>query len=260
MQVSTPTEPATPFDDGALYDIFLGSLDHDFDFYLGLAHAAKGPVLDVCCGTGRITLPMRSAGVDVEGVDLSPAMLAVLQKKAAARGLTIPVIQGSMTSFQLPRRFALITICCNAFVHNLTTEDQIATLECCRRHLLPGGLLAFDGFFPGPQIICATDNQRVLEIEIKHPETGLPVRNYDNRRFDRVQQRQHSLNELEFLDAAGKVIAVHRSETTVRWIYKFEMELLLRVAGFKRWEIYGDFGRRPLVDETSAMIVQAWND
>ncbi len=260
MPTKPRAEPATPFDDGTLYDVVLGALDHDLDFYLGLARAANGPVLDVACGTGRITLPCRAAGIDIEGLDLSPAMLATLQQKAAARGLTLRVTQGSMTSFQLDRRFALIVCCCNAFVHNLTTAEQLATLECCRRHLTPGGLLAFDTFFPGPAIICATDNQRVLELEAKHPETGLPIRNYDNRKFDRVQQRQHSINELEFLDAAGKVIAVHRSETTVRWIYKFEMELLLRAAGFKRWEILGGFDRRPLLKETDGMIVMAWNE
>lgn len=259
MSTETAGDVATPFDDGALYDVLLGALDHDLPFYLGLAKAANGAVLDVCCGTGRITLPIRAAGIDVEGLDLSAAMLATLQQKAAARGLSIHTTQGNMNSFQLDRRFALIVCCCNAFVHNLTTAEQLATLECCRRHLTSGGLLAFDTFFPSPAIICATDNQRVFELEVKHPDTGLPVRNYDNRKFDRVQQCQYSINEMEFLDAAGNVTAVHRSETTMRWTYMFEMELLLRVAGFARWEILGDFDRRPLLKETDNMIVLAWN-
>jgi hypothetical protein len=65
--------------------------------------------------------------------------------------------------------------------------------------------------------------------------------------------------DIEFLDQTGKVVRVSRSETTTRWIYKTEMELLLRLAGFPRWEIYGDFARRPLERETDAMIVCAWN-
>jgi len=47
-----PIEP-TPFDDGALYDLFFERLDLGLDFYLGLARAADGPVLDVACGTKR---------------------------------------------------------------------------------------------------------------------------------------------------------------------------------------------------------------
>jgi SAM-dependent methyltransferase len=256
------TQPAstdpTPFDDGNLYDMILGNLDFGLDFYLQLAKAANGPVLDLACGTGRIMLPCLQAGVDVDGLDLSAAMLATLRKKAAALGLPAQVYEGNMTSFRLERRYALIMIQCNSFVHNLTTDDQLATLVCCREHLQPRGTLVFDTGFPGPAWIMPQDNTRVLELETTHPKTGLPVRLFDTRSFDRVEQLQHSLNEIEMLDAAGNVAETHRSRTTIRWIYKSEMELLLRVAGFERWQIYGAFDRRPLVNETDAMIVQAW--
>ena len=53
--------------------------------------------------------------------------------------------------------------------------------------------------------------------------------------------------------------SVLRSQVSSRYVYKHEMELLLRVAGFARWEIYGDFDRRPLTHENDAMIVTAWN-
>ncbi|PYI87036.1 MAG: hypothetical protein DME26_07565 [Verrucomicrobia bacterium] len=60
------------------------------------------------------------------------------------------------------------------------------------------------------------------------------------------------------LDITGKVVATYPSKTTVRWIYKAEMELLLRIAGFARWRILGGFDGRPLLHENEAMIVQAW--
>jgi hypothetical protein len=55
------------------------------------------------------------------------------------------------------------------------------------------------------------------------------------------------------------VQTVHRSEVSSRYIYKHEMALLLRVAGFARWEICGDFDRRPLMRENEAMVVTAWD-
>jgi hypothetical protein len=82
---------------------------------------------------------------------------------------------------------------------------------------------------------------------------------YDTRSFDRVAQTQHSLNEIELLNADGSVQTVHRSEISSRYIYKNEMALLLRVAGFARWEIWGDFDGRPLVRENDAMVVTAWS-
>src|SRR5262245_1719024 len=227
--MSSAAEPqsVTPFDDGDLYDVWLGDLPYGLDFYVGLARAARGPVLDVCCGTGRIMLPCLKEGVDIEGVDLYAPMLDRLRDKARQRGFSPVLHQAGMGEFRLERRFALVMIPGNAFVHNLTTAAQIQSLRCCYDHLLPGGLLALDAYFPALSLIGAPNGQRVLEAEIKHPQTGLPIRAWDTRTFDRVEQIQHSLNEVEELDAQGQVISTHRSETSVRWIYKGEMELLL---------------------------------
>ena len=164
----------TPFDDGALYDYLCGNLDLGLDFYLGLARAARGPVLDVACGTGRIMLPCLKAGVDADGLDLFPAMLTRLREKAAALGFNPTLHQADMAGFRLPCRYALIMIPFNAFVHNLTTEDQLACLQACRDHLQPGGMLVFDTAFPGPHWIGAPSGQRVLEGKFLTPRLVFP--------------------------------------------------------------------------------------
>ena len=100
---SPASSEATPFDDGALHDLVFERLDLGLDFYLRLAKAAGGPVLDVACGTGRIMLPCLKAGVDVEGLDLFPSMLARLRHKAAALGFEPPLHQANMAGFRLLR-------------------------------------------------------------------------------------------------------------------------------------------------------------
>jgi hypothetical protein len=187
-------------------------------------------------------------------------MLSRLRRNADARGLRPRLHCADMSDFEIDRQFALIMIPFNAFVHNMTADAQIRCLELCRRHLLPGGLLAFDGFFPGRELITQPDGTRVLEGEFTHPETGLPVRIYDTRSFDRVQQVQHSYNEIEYLDREGNVTATFPSAVQLRWIYKNEMELLLRLAGFPRWQVCGGFDRRPLVHDNDMMVVLAWNE
>lgn len=157
------------------------------------------------------------------------------------------------------RRYGLIMIPFNAFIHNMTQEAQIRCLQLCREHLLPGGELSFDTFFPSLEIVGSPQNTRVFEGEFSHPQTGLPIRMYDTRRFDRVAQVQHSLNEIEVVAADGSVQAVHRSEISSRYVYKQEMALLLRVAGFAHWEIYSDFDGHPLTLENEAMVVRARN-
>jgi SAM-dependent methyltransferase len=255
---ATDDLPST-FDDGDVYDLVAEGIPYGRDFYIGLAREAKGPVLDIACGTGRILLPCLEAGVDIEGLDLYEPMLQRLRAKAATLGLTPTLHQADMSDFSLPRRFALVMIPFNAFIHNMTQETQIRCLSLCREHLLPGGMLAFDTFFPSLEYVATPVKTRVLEGEIPHPVTGLPMRMYDTRTIDRVAQTQHSLNELELLAADGSIATVHRSQCSSRFFYKHEMELLVRIAGFARWEICGDFDRRPLIRETDAMIVLAWN-
>jgi len=259
MNQLTESDLPSVFDDGEAYDLVLKDVPWGRDFYVTLAREANGPVLDVACGTGRILLPCLEAGVDIEGVDLFEPMLNTLRNKAAALGLSPRLHRADMSDFSVPRRFALVMIPFNAFVHNMTQDNQIRCLRLCREHLLPGGMLAFDTFFPSLEIVGTPENTRVLEGEFPHPETGLPIRMYDTRRFDRVAQVQNSVNELEVLAADGSVATVHRSQCETRYIFKHEMELLLRVAGYSRWEIYGDFDRRPLTRENDAMIVCAWN-
>jgi SAM-dependent methyltransferase len=258
MQSTPPGQPS-PFDDGELYDIICQGLqDYGLDFYLGLARAAQGPVLDIACGTGRVLLPVLQAGVDADGLDLFPPMLDTARRKAAALGLSPALHRDDMADFQLPRRYALAVIAFNAFCHMLTTGDQLRCLRCIRRHLLPGGLLAFDGSFPGQAWIGAPQDRRELEVETRHPRTGQALRCYDTRGFDRVAQVQRSINEVELDEPDGRTRVIHRSEVRVRWTYKAEMELLLCAAGFARYEVCGGFDRQPLTQETDAMVVLAW--
>jgi SAM-dependent methyltransferase len=257
MQSTAPGEPS-PFDDGELYDVLCQGLDYGIDFYVGLAREAKGPVLDVACGTGRVLLPMLQAGVDADGLDLFQPMLDTARRKAAALGFSPALHRGDMADFRLPRRYDLAMIPFNAFCHILTTEDQLRCLGCIRRCLLPGGLLALDGAFPGLGWIGAPQDQRAFEGEATDPRTGQTLRCYDTRSFDRVTQVQRSRNEVELVEAGGTTRIIHRSEFLVRWTYKAEMELLLRAAGFARYEVCGGFDRRPLTQETDAMVVLAW--
>jgi SAM-dependent methyltransferase len=244
----------SPFEDGALYDVIFSDFRYDLDFYLMLAKESPGPVLEVACGTGRILIPCMQQGVDIDGIDLYPQMLDRLRQKAEPLGLRPRVYSGDMRDFTLPRRYSLVFIAFNGFLHCLTTSDQLKALRVCREHLKPGGVLAFNTFYPGVEFLTGPQGTPVLELE-----TAV-VRVYDTRTFNRVEQVQHSVMEVQELAADGAVAASHVSETDIRWTFKPEMELLLRLAGFSRWEIHGDFEHRPLTRESDLMVVLAWNE
>src|SRR5512147_1515832 len=115
-----------------LYDLFYADFEDDLAMYAGFAERAGGSILEIGSGTGRVTLALAEAGHTVVGLELSDAMRAVAQRKANRAQLTdrAEFVPGDMRRFQLDRHFGLISAPLNTFLHNLTLDDQLATLAC----------------------------------------------------------------------------------------------------------------------------------
>ena len=114
----------------------------DDDFYLQLAQEIGGPVLDVGCGTGRLTRAIAQAGLDATGLDVTAEML---QRAALlSDGLDVEWVVGDARALHLGRRFRLILMTGHAFQHLLTNQDISAFLQGAREHLLDDGYLAFE--------------------------------------------------------------------------------------------------------------------
>ncbi len=134
------------------YDEYSRGVAGDVEFYRRLA-AEAGVVVELGVGTGRIAIPTAQTGIPVVGFDREPAMLAVAREKARDAGVEalVTLREGDMRSFVLDQPVPLVTIPFRTFLHNLTTEDQLATLAACHRALVPGGRLALNVFNPDLQ-------------------------------------------------------------------------------------------------------------
>jgi len=255
--------------DPALYDVIYGrgadgkpvraALD-DVAFYVDLATRQGNPVLEVACGTGRVLLPTLEAGIEIHGIDLEDGMLERLRAKAQARDLHPKVFRGDMRDFTLPARYRLATIPFRSFLHMESTEDQIRALRCIREHLEPGGMLALNVFYPSVDFMAANDGVRKLTIQTTHPDTGLPVEVYDTSRYQRAQQRLSVERLVLVTNPGGAPASMIEYGFTLRWIYRFEMELLLRAAGFSRFDFHGGFTGDPLTSDREEMVVMARRD
>ena len=253
---SSATVLPSPYDAPDVYDMLFESLGFDRAFWLQVGREAHGPVLDVGCGTGRVLIPLLEAGVDADGVDLSTAMLDRLKSKLARKGYRPRLLAADMRDFTLPRLYARVICAFNTFAHCETIADQLATLRCCREHLAPGGALVLHISYPPASLWLGPDGEPVLEHEAKIPGGDHRIQIFDRRFKHVVNQHQRSEIEVREIDAGDGVVASHRFETTQRWIYRYELELLLGLAGFARWDIQGDFDGGPLERDNQQMI--AW--
>ena len=240
--------------DGPVYDALNTSLD-DLPFYRKWCETAGGgPILELCCGTGRLTLPLAEAGLDVTGVDVSGAMLGRARAKAAARGLDPVLAQGDMRTLSLGRRFALVFIPFNSLQCIYSIGDLERIFEAVKAHLAPDGLFLFDVFNPSIRLM--------LERE------GEPVERYRGTLED---GREVVVRERCRYDAAGQVNRVtwfHRigSEETasrldMRCFWPLEMDALLRYSGFRVLHKHGDFDESPFEADSPKQIYvcrEAW--
>ena len=114
-----------------IYDLVY-DFDYDIDFYLGRARKAGGDILEVGCGTGRISLPLARAGIRVIGVDNSSGMLELAREKLAGEDEKIrervEFIQSDVRELDLGRSFNLIAFPFNSFMYLYTPEDQVRAL------------------------------------------------------------------------------------------------------------------------------------
>jgi SAM-dependent methyltransferase len=255
-----PDTARTPYVDPELYDLSYSWYSPDLEFYLGLAKASRGPVLEVGCGTGRVLIPMLQAGVDADGLDLEPAMLARLESKAQALGLAPRVFAGDMRDFTMPRRYRLIVLPFRPFQHLLSTEDQLRALRCLREHLLPGGAMVMNLFYPSWDYIAENAGKTRVTRTFPHPVHGRTVAFHEHNEYDRVNQVVTVERVVVEEGEPGGEPVRTRVTFALRWVFRFEMELLLRAAGFTRYDLRRGFDGGPFEKDTDEMVWSAWRD
>jgi SAM-dependent methyltransferase len=245
----------TPF--AEVYDLFYADLEDDLDMYLGFAKRTGGPILEIGSGTGRVALALAEAGHTVVGLELSDAMRSIAQQKIAAARLAdrVTLVAGDMRRFTLDRRFGLVIAPLNTFLHNLTLDDQLATLSSIQKQLRPGGLLVLDCFNPDPAH-AADDRRLLLQRTAIDPATQQPATLWLARATDWGQQLQEMVYVADRLEAPGRV-----QRTTLiaqyRFIFRHEMQLLLKLGGFDLRDSYGSYGLDPFDSGSEQLIVVA---
>jgi len=233
---------------GYIYDQMMENMpdlvENNLRFYLSNLEDLNGPVLECACGTGLFLLSLLKSGRDIYGFDISNSMLDALKIKARASGVADidrRVSIQEFESFHYDRLFEAIIIPTNTFSMLSTQAAQIRTLRNIYNHLAPSGRLLMDfrltgmrGLVEAPEIVEGRWHTWT------HPETGRPIRQRVNGRVDFNQQL---ILDRCFIEYEGQA---EDFPMTARWIFKDEFQLLLRLAGFERWEYFATPERDPL--------------
>ena len=265
MNTNTPlTESTTrPLPDpyAAIADFY--DLEHvdfadDLELYLNLALVVGDPILEVGCGTGRAALPLARAGYRVTGTDRSPAMLDRARVAAEREGLTdhLQLLAGDMSEASAAPGgpFGLAIVALNGLLHLESAATQRAALRSLHDALDPRGQLVIDILNPTPDALRGFEG-------VHHEGSWTRA---DGTRVDKLSVRRLShanqtiVTDLWY-DLTAPDGAVRRVATsfTMRYVHRAELELMLELAGFVEWQVYGSYDLDPFDDRAERLIVTA---
>ena len=212
----------------------------DRTLYLRQIRESGEPALDVGCGTGRLLVDYASQGIDIDGVDNSPEMLALCREKANRLGLRPRLFEQRMESLELPRRYRTIIVPSSSF--QLLVEEDVAN-EAMRRfheHLVLGGTLVmpFMLFWLGPPQ-SEEQAQKWRGPRESEREDGALVRRWTRARYDLDAQLEHTEDRYEVVVDGELVETEHFSRSpATRWYTQDQSKALFEGAGFVNLKLY----------------------
>lgn len=241
-----------------------GSVQGDVMWYRQKAVDSGGPVLELGAGTGRVAIPIAEAGIRVSALDLDTGMLDKLRSKASALAgdvrARISVHRADMRAFTLDDQFALVIIPFRAFLHNLTRDDQLATLRCAHAHLRPGGGLALNVFHPSLEYMAANAGVHAGVWRWRTTEKlagrGFVVYS-DTTRYNTVEQRVESMIRTEEFAPDGSLRRTNMMHLEIAYLYPSDIVSLLAESGFELTRMSGNFSGRPFERDGDELVVEA---
>lgn len=204
--------------------------------------AAGGRALELAVGTGRVALPLRAAGVDVAGIELSAPMLARLREKAGEE--EIPVVLGDMTTASAGEGFSLVYLVFNTISNLLTQEEQVACFCNAAAHLAPGGCFVVELWVPQLRSLAPGHGGTV---EVSEPGYLL-VDTYD------TLAQQVVSHHVRFDPQVDGARGARIGRTPHRYVWPSELDLMAQLAGFTRESRWADWDRSAFTADSRSHV------
>lgn len=222
---------------------------NDIPFYLNKAREYGDPILELACGTGRVTIPIAKEGFSIMGLDLLNSMLKEARKKSKEENFNIEWIEGDMTNFYLNRKFNLIIIPAVAFNWILDDDNIEKCLECIKKHLLPKGRVIITAFNPDLEILARDPTKIVPNAEYPDPDGKGIITIGESTIYDKTTQilivKYHYIIE-------GKELI---NELKLRIFFPRELDMILKYNGFIIDDKYGEYDESPFTPDSRQQII-----
>ena len=236
--------------DGRHYDLLNRGVTDDIPFYMQQVKKYGDPVLELACGTGRVTIPLSESGIKITGIDISESMLSHAKKKAKDKEVAIEWIKDDCRNFQLNKKFNLIIFPFNtlAMLHDLKSIESC--FSCVRNHLNDNGRFIIDFFNPRLDILTKDPNERDVIAKYPDPDGQGKILVAESHFYDAASQISRVKNYFMIGDREEGVV-----DFNMRIFYPQELDALIRYNGFTNEAKYGNYDETPFVSESPKQLI-----
>jgi len=245
-----------------IYDDDMGKniSGEDIVFYVQQCLSAQAPILELGCGTGRITLALIKAGLEVVGIDASLPMLQQLQRKATEQlsmveQMRLHYCQMDMSACAFNTHFAFILCPFSAFIYLVDKSAQTETLANIRSLLAPHGLFILDVFVPNRQMMALPDDHVFHDYE-RILADGTILKRTKTIQKTAIPNVNLITRYYYFLDkASGKEKRTITTQDYIHYYFPDELKNLLQQNGFEVLQVWGDFREQPCDEKTGVAVI-----
>jgi SAM-dependent methyltransferase len=193
-----------------------------------------GVALELAIGSGRVALPLADRGVEVDGIELSSAMIGALRAKPGGDALS--VVEGDMAEAITGRRYRLVYLIFNTLFNLLTQDDQVRCFGNAARHLDPDGCFLVEAGVPS----AWTERTSYVDAEAVEGDRVL----LDVCRYDPVTQILEE-NHVTLTSAGAEFGPIAQ-----RLAWPAELDLMARMAGLELQHRWGGWHRAPFTADS----------
>ena len=179
-----------------------------------------------------------------------PDFILSAEKKYSHYGNSIAMVQGDMRSFMLNKKFDLIFIGFNSFLHLLNDEDAGSFFTCVKQHMHAKSRFLIDIFVPNPLFLYRPEGVRFPVLEYTDSVSEKFVTIEESNIYDRVTE----INELTWYFLTEDNLEFAIEKFSVRMYFPSKMNQLLIDNGFIILHQWGDYHRTPLGDGSKLQI------
>ena len=235
-----------------IYDFYV-NVDFDIPFFVKETDGYKGEILELMCGTGRVSIPLLELERRMVCVDYSKGMLDSFERKIRNKNYPVSLVQMDVTNLNLDKKFGLIILPFHSITEIISTDLQIQALQSISEHLDKDGIFILTLQNPKTRLRLADGITRILG---KFPIDGNRqlIISYMNQ-YNETDKIVTGFQFYEIYDSMNILLEKRFLEINFKPITDSELRSMIKTTGFEIVEMYGDYSYGTFDEETSNFLI-----